>query len=110
MQVRFRLKANSTNPSSGWVLDDVMMMDMENYNSTARLTSTQGDDLSSIADARGTIVEPLIMTPTKELADFDVRIFPNPTDNLLTVNTLPDFKKRFAPSEKSPVVSGIMPT
>ena len=85
--VRFRFKSATTASSTGWMLDDVLSMDMENYNSTARLTTAQGDNLTVVADARGTIVEPaIIQVGTKELADFDVRIFPNPTDNLLTVN------------------------
>jgi extracellular elastinolytic metalloproteinase len=87
IRVRFRFKAASSGSSTGWMLDDVLAMDMENYNSTARLTTAQGDNLSVTADARGTIVEPaIIQVGTKELADFDVHIFPNPTDNLLTIN------------------------
>ena len=91
LKVRFRFKSRSTNATSmGWMLDDVLTMDMENYNSTARLTTAEGDNIAIAADARGTIVEPIIQTATAELADFNVNIFPNPTDNLLTVkvNTL----------------------
>jgi extracellular elastinolytic metalloproteinase len=86
IQVRYRFKSNATIASLGWYIDDAMMMDMENYNATARLTTTQGDNLSFTADDRGTIVEPTIRTGTKELADFDVQISPNPTDNVLNVN------------------------
>jgi extracellular elastinolytic metalloproteinase len=92
IQVRYRFKSNATIASVGWNIDDVMMMDMENYNSTARLTTTQGDNLAFTADDRGTIVEPTIRTATKELADFDVQISPNPTDNVLnvTINSTSD--------------------
>ncbi len=86
VRIRFRFKSGGSSSILGWMIDDVLTMDMENYNSTARLTTSQGDNLSVIADARGTIVEPAVPTPTAELADFDVQIFPNPTDNLLTVN------------------------
>jgi extracellular elastinolytic metalloproteinase len=86
LQVRFRFKSNATIPSSGWAVDDVMLMDMENYNSTARLTTAQGDNIALVAEDRGTIVEPTVRTATKELADFEVRVFPNPTDNVLNVN------------------------
>jgi extracellular elastinolytic metalloproteinase len=86
VQVRFRFKSNATIPSSGWAVDDVMLMDMENYNSTARLTTAQGDNIALVAEDRGTIVEPTVRTATKELADFEVRVFPNPTDNVLNIN------------------------
>jgi extracellular elastinolytic metalloproteinase len=86
VQVRFRFKSNATIASSGWAVDDVLLMDMENYNSTVRLTTSQGDNIAVIADDRGTIVEPTVRTATKELADFEVRVFPNPTDNVLNVN------------------------
>jgi extracellular elastinolytic metalloproteinase len=86
VQVRYRFKSNATIPSLGWHIDDAMMMDMENYNSTARLTTSQGDSLAFAANDRGTIVEPTIRTSTKELADFKVQISPNPTDNVLNVN------------------------
>jgi extracellular elastinolytic metalloproteinase len=86
IQVRYRFKSNATIPSVGWNIDDAMMMDMENYNSVARLTTAQGDNLTFTADDKGTIVEPTIRTAIKELADFDVQISPNPTDNVLNVS------------------------
>ncbi|MDZ7877533.1 MAG: M36 family metallopeptidase [Saprospiraceae bacterium] len=86
IQIRYRFKSNATVASVGWIIDDAMLMDMENYNATARLTTTQGDNLAFIADDKGTIVEPTIRTATKELANFDVQISPNPTTNVLNVN------------------------
>jgi extracellular elastinolytic metalloproteinase len=87
VRIRFRFKSTTASSSTGWMLDDVLMMDMENYNATARLTTSQGDNLTIVADARGTIVEPaIIQVGTKELVDSEVSVFPNPTDNLLTVN------------------------
>jgi extracellular elastinolytic metalloproteinase len=94
IRFRFRFKSGSVGFATvGWMLDDVLTMDMENYNSTARLTTAEGDGIALAADARGTIVEPIIQTATAELTDFDVLIFPNPTSNLLTVNVnTPDEK------------------
>jgi extracellular elastinolytic metalloproteinase len=97
MRIRFRFKSSSSNSILGWIMDDFLIMDMENYNSTARLTTAQGDNLAVVADARGTIVEPAIISAASDLADFDVRIFPNPTDNLLTVNIN-------SPSDKSVLI------
>jgi uncharacterized repeat protein (TIGR01451 family) len=90
VQFRFRYATDSLVRSQGWFVDDVTVMDMVNYNSRARLTSAQGDTASAEIAERGTIVDPAAFTPTKEITEgaFQMRVFPNPANNLLNINVL----------------------
>ena len=65
-----------------------MLMDMVNLNSTARVVSAQGDNLSTTADARGTCVEPLIRIDVKDLEEVggvSVKVYPNPVGEMLNI-------------------------
>jgi hypothetical protein len=64
-------------------------MDMYNYNSRARVVTAQKDTASAIVDARGTLVEPTVFTPTNEVQnDLQIKVFPNPTVDVLNINIL----------------------
>lgn len=86
---RFRFATDNNENFVGWFVDDVAVMDMYNYNSTARVTTTQKDTASATVAARGTLVEPTIFTPTKEIQNqLKLKVFPNPTDDVLNINVL----------------------
>ncbi|MBL7815301.1 MAG: M36 family metallopeptidase [Saprospiraceae bacterium] len=93
IQVRFYFKSNATINSTGWFVDDLLFFDMVNYQSTARLTSSQGDNLTAEAAGRGTIVEPDLTIPTKEVAaSIGVNVFPNPTNDVVNVDILTEIQ------------------
>ncbi len=91
IKFRFRFVADSTQPanfaSSFWRVDDIMLMDMVNLNSIARVTSTQGDNITTTAASRGTCVEPLIRIDVKdlELGGVAVKVYPNPVGEMLNI-------------------------
>jgi extracellular elastinolytic metalloproteinase len=84
VRVRFRYK---TNVAIGgyWAVDDVQLLDMENYESTAKVTSTEGDNITSTIVGRGTIVEPSIRISTKEIEGLTVNVAPNPTTDAVNI-------------------------
>ncbi len=89
VKFRFRFATDSTETGVGWFVDDVAIMDMYNYNSKARVTSTQKDTATAEVAARGTVVEPTVFTPTKEVNNkLQVKVFPNPTDDILNINIM----------------------
>lgn len=87
IQIRFHFKSNTTTNSNGWAIDDVLFLDMTNYQSSARLVSSQRDTVVAEVTGRGTIVEPEIINATHETSDqIGVSIYPNPTSDVLTVS------------------------
>jgi extracellular elastinolytic metalloproteinase len=87
VRFRFRFGIDSTDLGVGWYVDDVAVMDMVNYTTRARVSSTQGDLEEAELAARGTIVEPTLITSNKEITEGGVlQLFPNPTSNTLTIN------------------------
>jgi extracellular elastinolytic metalloproteinase len=86
---RFRFATDTTDNRVGWFIDDVAVMDMINYDTRARLTSTQGDTASAVVLGRGTIVEPTLSTPTSEITEGSIlRVFPNPASDFLNINVV----------------------
>ena len=86
---RFRFATDNNENFVGWFVDDVAVMDMYNYNSRARVVTAQKDTASAIVDARGTLVEPTVFTPTNEVQnDLKIKVFPNPTADVLNINVL----------------------
>jgi uncharacterized repeat protein (TIGR01451 family) len=86
IQIRYRFKSNATTASLGWIVDDVLFMDMFNYRSTARLTSRQGDVVTAEPLGRGTIIEPDLTIGTKEIiGNLAVSIYPNPVKDVLNI-------------------------
>jgi extracellular elastinolytic metalloproteinase len=87
VKFRFRFATDSTETGLGWFIDDVAVMDAYNYTSRARVTSTQKDTAFAEPLGRGTIVDASGTTPTKEISsDLKIKVFPNPTDELLNIN------------------------
>ncbi len=93
-QFRFRFAssdssgANYYTKNSIYFIDDVSVMDMANYNGTARLLTGQGDTATATGLARGTIVEPTLVTPTLDLhpEKFSIGVYPNPARDLLNIS------------------------
>jgi extracellular elastinolytic metalloproteinase len=86
---RFRFAIDTTDARVGWFVDDIAVMDMVNYTTKARVSTAQGDLEEAELVARGTIVEPILVTSNKEITEGgDLRVFPNPTSDLLNINVL----------------------
>jgi extracellular elastinolytic metalloproteinase len=89
IQFRFRFGADSTQAGSGWFIDDVAVMDMFNYTSKARLITAQKDTAFAEAQGGGTIVDPTVFTATNDiLSDLKVKVFPNPTSDVININII----------------------
>jgi extracellular elastinolytic metalloproteinase len=89
VKIRYRFGADTTDLREGWFIDDVSVMDMFNYDTRVRLSSAQGDTASAGVIGRGTIVEGLLGTPTKEITEGSrLRLFPNPANDFLNINIL----------------------
>jgi extracellular elastinolytic metalloproteinase len=89
VKFRYRFGTDSTDSRIGWFIDDVSVMDMLNYDTRVKVTSTQGDTASAGVFGRGTIVEPILSTPTTEITEGSrLRVFPNPASDFLNINIL----------------------
>ncbi|MDZ7880139.1 MAG: M36 family metallopeptidase, partial [Saprospiraceae bacterium] len=89
VKFRFRFASDTTDHRLGWFIDDVAVMDMINYDTRVKLTSSQGDTASAGVAGRGTIVEPTLSTPTTEITEgSSLRLFPNPASDFLNINIL----------------------
>ena len=70
-------------------MDDVAIMDMYNYNSTARAVSAQKDTAFAMAASRGTIVDPSVLTAVNDIStNLNIQIYPNPTNDIVNINIL----------------------
>lgn len=88
---RFRFGTDdNTAPTDGaWVVDQVEMLDMVNYDTEACVTSTAGDQACDNADERGVIMDPATVAthePASALAPLGVQ--PNPARDFVSV-TIP---------------------
>jgi extracellular elastinolytic metalloproteinase len=90
VKYRFRFATDSTESNFlGWYVDDVAVMDMFNYTSKARAISAQKDTVLAEAAGRGTIVDIGSSTAIKDIkAQLNVKVFPNPTNDILNINIL----------------------
>ena len=89
LYIRFRfanLDQNTFEPEGGlgWLIDNVEVMDMLNYNSEVCVSYNQGASSCAIPAARGTIVNSnnLVITDVDDLdyeSQVEMRIFPNPS-------------------------------
>ncbi|MDX1408362.1 MAG: M36 family metallopeptidase, partial [Saprospiraceae bacterium] len=75
IKLRFRFASDLDVNSVGWFIDDIEIMDAFNYNSTACITSAEGDGICAEAVERGTIVASSEVSATGDLTDtdFDLR-------------------------------------
>ncbi len=90
IKLRYHFATGSStddDPSKYWIVDDVEVMDMLNYNSEACVTSHDGDSNCARADAKGTVVNSDHLVGFDEVEDpvvaFDVQ--PNPATDLVNV-------------------------
>lgn len=88
---RFRFGTDdNTAPADGrWVVDQVEMLDMFNYDTEACVTSTAGDQACDQADERGVIMDPVTVAthePVNAVAPLGVQ--PNPARDFVSV-TIP---------------------
>ena len=71
----------------GWTVDNIQLMDMKNYQSETCVTYTGGPSACAVAPGRGTIIQPQLGTPIREIdgTDVFVNVFPNPADDYITM-------------------------
>ncbi|MCC7507541.1 MAG: M36 family metallopeptidase [Saprospiraceae bacterium] len=88
---RFRFGTNETvSVGGGWIVDDVEMMDMVNFDGQACVTSAQNDLACDRVPERGVIVNPLVgggvdaSEPARN--SFDLFVQPNPASEVLYVS------------------------
>jgi len=70
-----------------WFVDDVELMDLFSYNGEVCVRSAEGDEACATIPEGGIIVESQLPTNTNQVepAGWNYRIFPNPVQDLLTV-------------------------
>jgi len=86
--LRFRFGSDGENESTGWIVDNIEIMDMLNYNSTACVFSAENDMACANASQRGTIVNPSsdeISSVSETSLPITVQLAPNPTSVLTHV-------------------------
>lgn len=90
VKLRWRFAADSTQPTgfgaSFWQVDEIMLMDMVNHDTRARLTSAQGDTASAVVAGRGIVINPLATVSNEDFGTMGVRIYPNPTYDFININ------------------------
>ncbi len=87
VNIRWRFGSDGNTGATGWYLDDVLLMDMVNYNTTATVSDAQGDLDSDDADARGTVVEPDFTINAPTIANqASMQVFPNPASDRIQIN------------------------
>ncbi|MEM9884601.1 MAG: M36 family metallopeptidase [Bacteroidota bacterium] len=80
INVRFRFGSDDQRESFGWIVDDIEIFDMANYDSEACVTSDEGDLVCTRAVEKGTIVASSLAVSTEELIAADqMKLFPNPS-------------------------------
>jgi len=94
ISLRFRFGSDddtdgiSEHYGTGWVVDNIELMDMLNYNTEACVTAAQGDQSCASAVGRGTVIESDVMTTSvDEVSEQTLRVtlFPNPVQDILQV-------------------------
>ena len=86
VRVRFRFGTddNIGVVDGGWIVDDLQLIDMINFNGQALVTSADGDIAYAIAPEKGVIVDAGTTIATQEPTNtFGLSVQPNPADDLL---------------------------
>lgn len=87
INVRWRFGTDGNTPAQGWFVDDVLLMDMVNYNSEVCATSAEGDNVCAVIKEYGTVVEPDFNIPTLDITEsVQIKVYPNPFGNALFVH------------------------
>jgi uncharacterized repeat protein (TIGR01451 family) len=86
--IRWRFISDTSVRNRGWWVDDIELLDMVNYDGTATLTSDAGDNWPANVDNYGVLAVGGTIDNTNDpvLGQTDVRVYPNPADQFVTVN------------------------
>jgi len=88
-------QGGSEHYGSGWVVDNIELMDMLHYNTEACVTSAQNDQTCVVAKERGTVIESAEMLPTSveetTQQSLQVQLFPNPVEDILQLSISSDW-------------------
>ncbi len=87
-QFRFGTDDNTAAANSGWVVDQVDIMDMLNYDTEACIRSDAGDVACARAPERGVIVDAGALVGTDEPTDnaLGLRVQPNPATDMVALS------------------------
>ncbi|MBK9335452.1 MAG: T9SS type A sorting domain-containing protein [Lewinellaceae bacterium] len=89
-QFRFGTDDNTAVPNGGWVVDQVDIMDMLNYDSEACVRSNAGDEACARAPERGVIMDVNTLVSTEEPATdnniLGLRVQPNPATDMVALS------------------------
>ncbi len=85
--VRYRFVSDAAVSGRGWWIDEIQMLDAENYESTATLTSDSGDNLTAEVGNYGVLVLNAIIDDVNDpaLGETKVNVYPNPAEDFVTV-------------------------
>ncbi|MEO0733157.1 MAG: M36 family metallopeptidase, partial [Bacteroidota bacterium] len=88
--VRFNWQSDTSVGRRGWWVDNIELLDVKNYESTARLTSDAGDDWTAEVGDLGVLVESQIVSNTDDpvLGQTEVTLFPNPAGDYVNVRVI----------------------
>jgi extracellular elastinolytic metalloproteinase len=86
--VRWRFLSDDNTNERGWWVDNIELMDGFNYQSTATLSSAEGDIATADVPEFGVLVESADVTNTvdPELGQTEVNVFPNPAGQFVNVS------------------------
>ncbi|MCP3931424.1 MAG: T9SS type A sorting domain-containing protein [Bacteroidetes bacterium] len=88
ISIRFRFGSDDNGTGNeGWYMDDFEIMDMFNYQAEVCVISAEGDQACALPPHRGTIVQPNLNVPTREIdqSRFRADVFPNPSKDFLNI-------------------------
>ena len=88
LRFNFATSDGGVPPGGGfWFVDDVELLDLFSYNGEVCASSAEGDEACATIPEGGIIVESQLLTSTNEVASagLNYRVFPNPVQDLLTV-------------------------
>jgi uncharacterized repeat protein (TIGR01451 family) len=86
--IRWRFISDTSVGVRGWWVDNIELLDLVNYDSEAVLTSDAGDNTVAMVGDLGVLAEGGTIDNTNDpvLGQTDVRVYPNPADQFVTVN------------------------
>jgi uncharacterized repeat protein (TIGR01451 family) len=85
--VRYRFVSDAAVGARGWWIDEIQLLEAENYESTATLTSNNGDNVTAEVGNFGVLVLNAIIDDVNDpaLGETKVNVFPNPAEDFVTV-------------------------
>lgn len=87
IRFRFGTDDNTAVPNGGWYVDEVEVIDMLNFNTTATVTDASGSIASTDAPGRGLVINPGFFLSSKDAPalQLPVTVQPNPADEFLRI-------------------------